>query len=139
MTTPSFSTNITITIILYRFAKGSNGPQSVSDFLDQRRHLLRPDRTEDVPDLDVRWDIKRAEERLDIVPSGRPRQIFLKGQKRRRLCEEDGKGQAGGIKQGELGIVPEFPGIRKSPENGGNPVDKSLILAGNGVWSGVRN
>ncbi len=119
--------------------QASLGPQSVSDSLDQRSHLLRPDRIEDVPDLDVRRDIMHAEEGLDIVPSGRPRQISLKGQKRRRLCEEDGKGRAGGIKQGVLRVVPGFPGIRKSPESGGNPIDKSLSLAGNDIRGGVRN
>ncbi len=121
------------------FFKGINGRQSVSDSLDQRSHLLRLDQIEGVPDLDVRWEIMHAEEGLDIVPSGRPLQISLKGQKRRRLCEEDGKGRAGGIKQGVLRVVPGFPGIRKSPESGGNPVDKSLILAGNGIRGGVGN
>ena len=129
---------MTITIIIYCFAKGSNGLQSVSDSLDQWSHLIRPDRIEDVPDQDVRWDILHAEEGLDIVPSGRPRQISLKGQKRRRLCEEDGKGRAGGIKQGVLAIASGVPGIRKSPESGGNPVDKSL-RALPGMAFGVEN
>ena len=119
--------------------QASLGPQSVSDFLDQRSHLLRLDRIEDVPDLGIRWDIVYAEEGLDIVPAGRQSKIPLEGQKRGRLGEEYGECRAGGIMHRVLRVVPGLPAVRKSPESGGNPVDKTLGLAGNGIRSGVRN
>ena len=97
------------------------------------------DRIEDVPDLDIRRNMMHPEEGLNVVPTGRPRQILLEGQKGGTLGEEDREGRTGGIEQGILAIVAGLPAVRKSPEGRCNLGDKALGLAGNGIRIGVRN
>ena len=72
------------------------------------------DRIENVPDLDVRRHVVDAEKGLDIVPSGRPRQIPLEGQKRRSLRKEDRKGRTGGVEERVLRVVAGVPAIRST-------------------------
>ncbi len=119
--------------------EASLGPQSVSDPLVQRGTLLRLDRIQDVPDLDVPRNILHAKVGLDIVPAARQRKSPLEGQMGGTRGEEHGEGRAGRIGHRVLRIVPGLSGIRKVPESGGNPVDKALGLAGRDVRSGVRN
>ena len=119
--------------------QASLGPQRVSDLLDQRGHRLRPDRIQHVPDLGVRRHVVHAEEGLHIVPPGGAVEILLEGQERGTLREEHREGRTGRIVHAELPVVPGLAGIRKSAESGGNPVHKTLGLAGKSIRSGVRN
>ncbi len=54
------------------------------------------------------------------------------------MGEEHREGGAGGVVHAELPVVPGLPGVCKLPESIGNPVDKTLGPAGNGIQSGVR-
>ncbi len=101
--------------------QASLGPKSVSDLLDQRGHLLRLDRIQDVPDLDVRRDILHAEKGLDIVPAGRQSRSPLESQKGGRLSEERGKSPACRVAHRVYRIVPGLAAIRKGSESGGHP------------------
>ncbi len=70
------------------------------------------------------------EEGLNVVPTGRPRQILLEGQKGGTLGEEDREGRTGGIEQGILAIVAGLPAVRKSQEGRCNLGDKPWALRG---------
>ncbi len=59
--------------------------KTVPDHPDEGRELFRRDRIEDVPDLDIRRNIMRAEEGLDVIPAGGSLRISLERKIRRAV------------------------------------------------------
>ena len=114
-------------------------PQDLSHAPDERRHMAGRNGVEDVPDLNIRRNMMDPEQGVDVASTGVSLQGPLKGQKGRRLGEEDRKGGTGGIGHGILSVVPGFSFIGKRLKGHGDLVDQSLSGCLGHLGGGVRD